>query len=83
MCALVHVLASLASQPYFSAYVHARAKVGTRACAYVEKYGWLARLCADQLLSVQTDEVRSLGVREMMSGQLLPQNVHSMNAYLG
>ena len=32
---------SLASKPYFSAYAHARAK---RACAYAEKYGWLARL---------------------------------------
>lgn len=32
---------------------------------------------------LQVDEVRSLGVSEMATGQSLPQNVHSMNAYLG
>ena len=45
--ALMHfslAVSSLASQPYFSAYAHARAPTFARACAYAEKYGWLARL---------------------------------------
>ena len=38
---LLSICISLASQPYFSAYAHARF---ARACAYAEKYGLLARL---------------------------------------
>ena len=49
---------SLTSHPYFSAYAHACAKVGTfaRACAYAEKYGWLARLHPTHLGELETNQ---------------------------